>query len=55
MATAAGTTALNFSQYGIAAFGYEAGNTTVTTGYQSTINSGSTGINAVNSGYGYSG
>jgi hypothetical protein len=47
-ATAAGTTPVNFAQYGIGAFAYEAGNVTVTTGYQSTIQSGSSGINAGN-------
>jgi len=48
-ATAAGaTTGTSSAQYGIGAFGYEAGKTTVSVGPGSTINSGSSGIEAVN-------
>ncbi len=48
IATAAGATTPGSAQYGIGAFGFEAGNTTVSMGFGSTINSGSSGIQAVN-------
>ena len=47
-ATAAGTTASGFAQYGIGAFGYESGNISVTAASGSIINSGSSGIVATN-------
>jgi RTX calcium-binding nonapeptide repeat (4 copies) len=47
-ATAAGTTTPGSAQFGIGAFGFESGNTTVSMGPGSTINSGSAGIEAVN-------
>src|SRR5207253_9868606 len=45
IATTPGDTA---TQYGIFAYNYGSGSTTVTTGYGSSINSGGTGINASN-------
>jgi len=47
-ATQAGATASGFTQYGISAFNYGSGDTTVTTDFGATINSGGTGINTGN-------